>query len=373
MAKLFFAGDIFVPENISSILSPSVRDFFRGFDIVSCNFEGVLDEAGTPLSSPAKIGPVLRQSESSVQTLKNDGFHLFCLANNHVWDYGREGLARTIAGIGKECAVGAGMSLGDAYAGKIYELDGLKIGILAFGEYGFGAYETPAQHGGYAWINHSAADEAVRNMRSRVDFLVVQAHAGVEGTAYPLPEWTERYRSLVRAGADAVIGHHPHRVQPVEEYEDGIICYSLGNFYFGHAAHRDRKARQSLGIALTVPGNGKPFGYEKVFFEQREGTVSRADDARIASEFEDLCRTFASPEYQSLLDREVIRLWETRYRKLYVLARPSFSAWQFFKNLVRRLLGKALVNRNILLFHNISIESHRWAAQRALKLLEHIS
>jgi len=98
---------------------------------------------------------------------------------------------------------------------------------------GFGVINPENENSsGFAWINHPKSNKIVGESKKKVDFLIIQIHAGEEDLHLPQPEWRKRYKEIINLGADLIIGHHPHIPQPVEFYKGKMIVYSLGNFYF---------------------------------------------------------------------------------------------------------------------------------------------
>ncbi len=157
-----------------------------------------------------------------------------CIANNHVFDYGPDGLFDTIsyldsAGIAH---VGAGRNEREAYAPAVFAISGVKVGLLAF----YGGGEAPGASGskpGVARRELARIRRSISALRDRVGYLVVVLHWGTEKAILPDQGQQSLARSIIDAGADAVIGHHPHVLQGIEVYGKGVIAYSLGNFIFG--------------------------------------------------------------------------------------------------------------------------------------------
>ena len=106
------------------------------------------------------------------------------------------------------------------------------MGVLAACEAEFGCFTEVCNRGGYAWLNHHLLDDAVVELSRQVDIVILVARSGVEHVDIPLPEWRSRYKRLCDLGVDVVFGHHPHVPQGYEAYNQSLIFYSLGNFYF---------------------------------------------------------------------------------------------------------------------------------------------
>ena len=192
-----------------------------------------------------KSGPSICQNEKGPKWLLQQGFNIFTLANNHAMDYGIEGLKATVSALGKEKVLGAG-TWEDAYKPFILKKDNVTVALLALTHCEFGTLTDEydkrnlAQYG-TAWINHPKIDGLIVRLKGKVDYVIVLAHAGVENIEQPLPEWRDRYKSMIDLGCDAVIASHPHIIQGYEEYQGKPIFYSLGNFFF----QKDKQKRPS--------------------------------------------------------------------------------------------------------------------------------
>ena len=128
--------------------------------------------------------------------------------------------------------VGAGRNEREAYAPAVFAISGVKVGLLAF----YGGGEAPGASGskpGVARRDSRGSAGASPLSGTRVGYLVVVLHWGTEKAILPDQGQQSLARSIIDAGADAVIGHHPHVLQGIEVYGKGVIAYSLGNFIFG--------------------------------------------------------------------------------------------------------------------------------------------
>jgi poly-gamma-glutamate capsule biosynthesis protein CapA/YwtB (metallophosphatase superfamily) len=224
-----------------------VRQYLGNSQIVFGNLEGPLTTRGKP-EEDKKF--VFHSPPDKVSTaLKNAGFNVVCLANNHMLDYGAEGLAQTIetldaAGIQH---AGAGADLGAARKPALLTINGQRIAILAYTltlpENFYAGMHRP----GTAFAHEDQVQEDVTAARKQADIVLVAFHWGQEGKTQ-LREYQTRIGHLaIDSGASAVIGHHPHILQGIERYKDGIILYSMGNFTFGsYSGHSTRSAIAQL-------------------------------------------------------------------------------------------------------------------------------
>lgn len=202
---------------------------FRDADLAVTNLESPLIDEGDPIQ---KTGPVLKSPVSTVNVFKKAGFGLMTLANNHIMDYGEDGLRSTV----KVCTdaglsvTGAGESLEEAKQPYLFDKGGVSVVLVNIAENEFGTTrgEWPGCHPLDPVMNFNVIQQAV----GLADHVVVIVHGGHEHYELPSPRMKQTYQFFIDAGASAVIGHHPHCICGYEIYRDSPVCYSLGNFLF---------------------------------------------------------------------------------------------------------------------------------------------
>ena len=229
--RLFFAGDFCSKPSTSFIsVSEDLRDLIHLCDVSIVNFE-------VPLKPNVETAPGqyerFWQHDDAPHFLKKLGFNLFTIANNHIFDWGKDGYEKTKAALGDQ-AFGAGL-YDEAYSIKIADVDGVRIGFLALSYAAYtGVFDDVMDHDGFgcAYINDLRVNHDIVDAKKKVDYLFVLPHDGIEYIDVPLPETIARYRDFIDWGADGVIGSHPHCPQGWEVYKGKPIFYSLGNFFF---------------------------------------------------------------------------------------------------------------------------------------------
>ena len=240
---LLFVGDIMLDRGVENIWQNyqnsrypflNVVDEIRKADIAFANLEGSISENG----KNQKIKYSFRFDPSSVEGLKFAGFDVLSLANNHSFDWGREALEDTVNILrGNDILpVGAGINYLEANSPAIKNVAGEKIAFFA--------YENIEPNSKYDEATKDLAGkssfnlERVKNEISAIkqlkiaDMAIVSMHWGEEYQLRSNKFQQEIGRALVEAGADIIIGHHPHVIQEIERYKNGWIAYSLGNFIF---------------------------------------------------------------------------------------------------------------------------------------------
>lgn len=233
--SISFAGDIFLPgmsaQNV--LISDDVKSLLTESDLSIVNLEApVTNHRATSSQMISKDGPHLQMGEWVLDLLKNFGVKAVCLANNHIMDYGPEGLASTIASCEKHGLryFGAGNDIISAAIPMIFDKNQRKIGFIAVCENEWSvANNASSGANGFDLINNFYS---IRDLKSECDHVVVIVHGGNEHYNLPSPRIKKSMRFLVDAGADAVVMHHTHCVSGMEVYNDRPIFYGLGNFFF---------------------------------------------------------------------------------------------------------------------------------------------
>lgn len=269
-AVIIFVGDLMFDRYIRAKAEAfgnahtlgGIADFLREADFVVGNLEGPVTGT-TSRSQGTSVGDKDNMRftfpTDTPELLQGYGFGLVSLGNNHMLDFGREGVEETkrllaLSGIGF-----VGDPLLEAPDIVVKEAGGTRLAFLAYNDF-FG--QSPED-----------ARQAIREARAILspDAIVVLAHWGEEYA----PEPPERVRALGRgfidAGADLVIGSHPHVVQPFEDYRGGRIYYSLGNFVFDQ--YWNEEVRCGKAVIAVFGGRGIAYEEQEIGMEPDGRTV----------------------------------------------------------------------------------------------------
>jgi poly-gamma-glutamate synthesis protein (capsule biosynthesis protein) len=204
-------------------------------DVAWVNLESPLSNLGSP--APGK-DYVFEGPPGMVPALAAAGIDLVTLGNNHTVDYGQAALADTIKRLEKAGVqvVGAGLNDTDAWTAAVVRTSGgATIGFLAWSDVlwpGYRATNKPGVAEGRTDIPRMK--RSIRALAKEVDYVVVGYHWGIEYEHYPWGPQTSEAHAAIDAGADLVIGHHPHVLQGFETYKNRLIAYSLGDLVFDH-------------------------------------------------------------------------------------------------------------------------------------------
>lgn len=250
--SLFVGGDCVLdrPADDTSILAPELRRRTTDADLAVANLEAPIP---TEAETIPKVGPALTTDTDTPARLANAGFNAVTLANNHLMDYGAAGVRATRracdnAGL---ATTGAGECRSDALDPARFQVDRTDVAVVAVCEREFGC--ATDDRPGTAWSGHRHAVDVVRAAAADADAVVVIAHGGIEYVPLPPPNRRRRLREFAEAGADLVVGHHPHVAQGWEVHKGVPVFYSLGNFAFDRQADGENTAQ---GLALDVEFTG---------------------------------------------------------------------------------------------------------------------
>ena len=220
-----------VPTIVSTGHRGAMRDLISSADLALANME---ESAPTHFSFHAH-GTVFTGDPALIAGIARAGIDVASVASTHIGDGGRAGILQTMAGLRKYGIVpfGAGPNLAAARQPAIFERGGVKVAILGYDGISSKYYGAAATTIGDAPLNGSYIKADVAAARAAgAQVVIVFPHWGIEYTFGPSPAQQRLGRLMIDAGADMVIGNHPHWVQSVEIYKGKPIWYSLGNFTF---------------------------------------------------------------------------------------------------------------------------------------------
>lgn len=253
--SMLFVGDIMLSRSVGALMVSKnnylwpfrqIADFLKEADLTFANLE-------TPVSNRGvKVGSIysFRSAPESVLGLNYAGFDVVSLANNHAWDYGREAFVDTMdhlasAGI---AYVGGGHNESEAHAGVIKDVGGVKVGFLAYTNLLPKSLSALGDKPGVVVYDETQIVTDIARMKTQASIVVVSFHWGEEYKPVHNSLQEDIGHKAVDAGADLIIGHHPHVVQDVEQYKGKYIVYSLGNFIFD----QNFSAETMTGLAVKV-------------------------------------------------------------------------------------------------------------------------
>lgn len=256
---LLFVGDVMLARGVGARMKAAgdwtypfqkIAPTLRAADLTFGNLECPVSDAGHNLRHLYSF----RADPKVIEGLKFAGFDVVSVANNHLYDWGRPALVDTIermraAGIRP---VGAGANDLQAHYPVLVDLNGVKLAFLAYVNVVPREATAGPDRAGVAWLESDRALDDIRFARSLADLVIVSLHWGVEYMTRPERRQVELAHRMIEAGADLVVGGHPHVVQPLEQYRGRWIAYSLGNFVFDQ---QSPATRRGLMLEVTLAGN----------------------------------------------------------------------------------------------------------------------
>ncbi len=249
-------------------------------DLVFGNLEGVLSSSNFNRYSLKSFQ--MRGRENSVTVLKDAGFTVLSLANNHIMQHGKLAALDTVNLLNSNGIGSCGIRLGDIISRKpyIFPKDGISIAFFAYNA-------RPRQY----FIDHPLdisfnIDDAVtdvKEFKDKVDLIVVSMHWGDEFIHAPSAAQQEIAHQLIDSGVNLILGHHPHVIQGVERYKEALIFYSLGNFLFDMPWYPD--SNKSLIAKIKFHKLKKKLSYEvipvKINGDYQPERMSETDGAEL--------------------------------------------------------------------------------------------
>jgi len=324
--QLTAVGDVMLARKVERLINSygigyplaKVQDLLRQADITFGNLESPLGVGGTKL--PGK-GIWFRANPDSVKALVDGGFDVVSLANNHALDYDTPPFLQTFQVLQGHniLAVGGGKDAAEANRPAIVEKDGVRVAFLAYSEMAdiiwslqyprmLKATETDP---GIAPLVVRDIVRDIKSARKDADMVVVSLHWGVEYADDPTPAQRETAHALVDAGADLILGHHPHTLQGVEIYRNAVIAYSLGNFVF------DQSWSDKTEEGLILQAQIGPLGVEEawllpvVISEAQPAVATNPRGEKVLAKVTELSRqlgtTLTVDGYRAVLHNELVQ------------------------------------------------------------------
>lgn len=255
------------------------RPYLKEADFAFCNLEAPLSLRGYSAGRQWNF----RAAPRSVEALVKTGFSVVSLANNHILDYGDDALSDTLYHLKKAGIQHSGISSdGDLHRPVFLEANGIRLALLSYSNVYPGDYYRARLKPVRGTCERLQRD--IEEARQEADHVAVSIHWGEEYATSVSAEQRKLGRFMIDCGATVVLGHHPHVLQEVEEYGDGIIFYSLGNFLFKQGSLRTRETRiytlflNKEGVKrvsyMPIEFKVHPWRMESQPFSRREWTLS---------------------------------------------------------------------------------------------------
>ncbi len=318
------------PDALFAGIAPILKDS----DFSICNLECPATDYDKPI---VKTGPNLRAKPQLISTLKNIGVNAVSLANNHILDYGVQGLLDTLETLNQNDVkqFGGGKNSEEASLPLIAEIKGQKVGFLSFAEHEFNlATENTA---GANWFDPYKSLNDISKLKSICDYVIVLYHGGIEHYKLPSPLLQKKCRAIVDAGADAVFCQHSHCIGTVEEYNEKPIIYGQGNTVFGYRAN---SKAWNEGFVFTLVLNDDKVSLEHKLLQAFTNGISLASEEDYKARIEELYKD-SEAVYDSLIIKNE---WDKFCENSESLVLPNIYGKSRIFNKLNRMLGNRLVS-----------------------------
>ncbi len=358
--NILVGGDYFprldAEENM--FFDDQLRAVISDASLAAVNLEAPIQPRGS--GSAPKYGPALSVAPNDLTVLSFAGFNVINMANNHIMDYGKEGLDKTIQQCKKNNLryTGAGNTRNEALGLCTTHHNGKQIGMINAADKEFGVVAD--NRSGYAWIGDPSLPERITRASQETDVLLLILHGGIEYEPIPSIQRQNLYRRFADAGADVIIGHHPHVPQGWEVYNDTPICYSLGHLLFDFPP-KYRKPKTEWGLIADVKFGDS--GVTEVILrpiEQQQSTPRVQFSSNTPARFEYLQKSCAV-----INDRnELTSLWQA----LAVQRYENYYCNRFNRSLIMKF--RVSNDEHLRWLQNVNqCEAHQWCIQTATSVL----
>lgn len=371
LGDLFLGGEFisYAKKNRLDLLSPfqHVSNYMSEVDILFVNFEGPICSGQNKRKD---VTAIISNHPFIIEFLKKFKICVLNLANNHIMDYGSEGLENTLILLNdnKLYYLGAGYNEIDANKELIIECNGKTVAFIAYTTDEMHVRSIIAQEdkpGCASYLNINKVVGRINDLKNKADVICVSLHWGHEYYQYPSTAQVTIAHTLADAGANYIIGHHPHVIQGIESYNNSLIIYSLGNFFF--SPFRSPKGRLKYQKPLT-----KEFMITCSTFNESNnieydlygGTVNKdyclipfsgSDLQRFTQKLSSLSRPISNNDYDIFWDRYQVT------RKKELLNEDLIEAFRKLSGMSLRdflvTIGPSDIKRNIERFFRILFKS----------------
>ncbi len=360
MISILVTGDFCPINRIEDVVlkgdfSALLNDFFpiiQNADLAITNLECPLTDSRELIS---KTGPALKASPRAAELLNQAGFNLVTLANNHIMDFGLDGLHSTLKVLESNniSYVGAGNIRRDANRPFQTKIKGKSIAIINIAENEFST--TNGDYPGANPLSLVSNYHTIKETKSNNDLVFVIYHGGNEEYNLPSPRLKETLRFFVEAGASAVVAHHSHRYSGFEIYKDTPIFYGLGNFLFDYKDNKGIEWQHGIALLIKIESDNTSFeiipisqcdsetlGVRMLKDTEKQAVTDKieelnsiiADDLKLEMNFQSFIR-IKKKQYQHFLEPHTINFLHGLMGRGYIPSLLSKEKRKLYLNLIR--------------------------------------
>jgi len=357
---VLFGGDTYFKNNPE--IDEKIINIVRRVDYFVINLEAPILNNKLRFEKRLKSGLNLYQKEDIIKVFKKLKIRYIGGANNHIMDFGIEGIKSTIEILDKNNIFHSGFGMNLKQMNSPLELENTNIQILCLGEDEFGA--SKGDNPGYYSLYDDKILDQIKNLKKYNKFIVIFAHGGGEEIPLPSNYIHDRFRQFIDNGADLIIGHHPHVPQGYEEYKSKLIFYSLGNFI--HSSFN-----QSMGILLKVIIFNSGIKSFQVIPLKAQGRIIEMSNNSEIDNYIYLCNKILRDNLlrKGVYQEQANHMFASYYRSYF---KEIFSLKKSLKGLIKRCLRKSRISGELesemLLLNLIRNKSHKEFIETALEI-----
>lgn len=371
MAKIFVCGDVVNMFSSRQFVGEDLLARIASADYAITNLEGCV-------YGGSELVPKMMQHPKTLSLLKDAGFGMLLLANNHIADYGEKAIVKTLDEASKEgfTSLGAGLNYDDVYRPVVINLAGLKIGVINMCEAHPHFFHDEKQKYGFAWIGDPNIKTRIQNLRTQTDKTIAFIHGGLEHCTCPLGFFKDFYHWLCGCGIDVVIGGHPHIAQGIEQYGESLICYSLGNFFFPRSPKADSSDIENHSFSLMLDIHKDSVKYEVIYHKMNNLVVDTEQEDVSPVNVSELSNILLPENYGCIHTSTIKKYYEGLVSNLYHSSlntmRGTDSIMHRLKKSIYYLIAPRSMEANARLrnknfVHLINNETYRYIVNEYLK------
>lgn len=343
-----------------------IKEAFINSDLNIVNLETVI---GIP-NNTERFGRQFIDTKETLSTLKYSNINVACLANNHILDYGLNGLLQTqeaLKNLDIEY-IGAGVEKAEVYAPYLYEKDGVKIALInvADGELSNEKYNEGI---GSADIDSYHVIDTIRKYNELGYMVILSIHAGIEFLPVPAPFIQKLYRNFVDEGASLIIGHHPHVVQGVEVYKNIPIFYSIGHFSI---FRKDSRKQEQIGIIPQVFINKEGISTIEIFpFVINKSSLTKLNGEQLKnfvlefkqlsellldkSSLDEICKAYVDERNMFVDFKTVSSMYKTDFNQAKMMINSMIGTMNYRYLVLNLVRSRKIDNKYNQLFKNYKL------------------
>lgn len=349
-------------EGVSSLYDKAVFELFSAADLTVVNLECPLTESKRKIR---KSGPNHKSCKESVSMLKELKVSLASLANNHILDFGEDGLNDTRDVLLNEHIGIIGVK--ELHHEKVYQIRKVDETVVGFISFADDEFNGMADYGDISIFDPLCSFDQIRELKDKCDAVIVLFHSGIEHYEYVSPYLQKVCHKMIDSGASMVLCQHSHCIGVEEYYKDGYVLYGQGNFHFFRESNRTVKWNSAIILKINVSAH-KKLERELIFVEDQGGKIVRLDnDSEVRRSFEARTKRIGQPGFVE----DNFRSYCRQYKKEFVLSYISGRSKWFYR-LMKITKGVMLpvllpLKRAVLISNLIRCCAHNEVVKTVLK------